>query len=290
MKKAFALGAALALVLALAACGTFRGAPDKAERTPQTADGSAALTAGDGAEAPEPEGETEQEQETLFVEKFEGVYVVETTPAWDSHSGGTEVGTLERGAFLPRLAVGVGAAEGWSQVGFNNAAGYVYVPNEYLSTKEPAPEAPQEEELFDPVSETVYATTTVNVRDTYSADGNRLDSLSRGEAVTRTGTGTGAAEGWSRIAWDGSTAYVSSDYLSATKPQNDRPSGGQTPGDQGGSGGQGGGQTGNDTTPAGSSNPFGEPADLTGGRTPEEIQQGIEDSYNTLAPLDAIRG
>ena len=80
--------------------------------------------------------------------------------------------------------------------------------------------APKEaESLFTETDETLYATTTVNVREGYSASSNKLGSLSKAQSVKRTGIGIGAAAGWSRIEFNGKVAYVSSDYLSATKPQ-----------------------------------------------------------------------
>ena len=78
-------------------------------------------------------------------------------------------------------------------------------------------ETPEVVELFSSVNETVYATTTVNVRDTYSSSGNQLGSLSTSQSVTRTGIGTGEAEGWSRIEFNGQEAYVKSDYLSTIR-------------------------------------------------------------------------
>ena len=78
-------------------------------------------------------------------------------------------------------------------------------------------ETPEVVELFSSVNETVYATTTVNVRDTYSSSGNQLGSLSTSQSVTRTGIGTGEAEGWSRIEFNGQEAYVKSDYVSTIK-------------------------------------------------------------------------
>lgn len=78
-----------------------------------------------------------------------------------------------------------------------------------------------EVELFTEVNETVYATGTVNIRASYTADSDKLGSLSVGQSVTRTGTSIAGteAEGWSRVELsDGSTAYVSNQYLSATKP------------------------------------------------------------------------
>lgn len=75
------------------------------------------------------------------------------------------------------------------------------------------------ESLFTETDETLYATTTVNVRSSYSTNSDKLGSLTKAQSVTRTGIGTGAAAGWSRIEFNGKVAYVSSDYLSATKPQ-----------------------------------------------------------------------
>lgn len=81
-------------------------------------------------------------------------------------------------------------------------------------------------QLFTDVEETVYATGTVNIRASYTADSEKLGSLSRGQSVTRTGTsiqGT-EAEGWSRVQLsDGSTAYISNKYLSTTKPVDTKP-------------------------------------------------------------------
>lgn len=81
-------------------------------------------------------------------------------------------------------------------------------------------------QLFTDVEETVYATGTVNIRASYTAESDKLGSLSRGQSVTRTGTsiqGT-EAEGWSRVSLsDGTTAYISNKYLSTTKPEASKP-------------------------------------------------------------------
>lgn len=79
-------------------------------------------------------------------------------------------------------------------------------------------ETPVSEEVgpkFTEVNETVYATTSVNVRSSYSADSDKVGSLSSGASATRTGVGD---NGWSRIVYGDSVAYVSSDYLTTTKP------------------------------------------------------------------------
>lgn len=83
-----------------------------------------------------------------------------------------------------------------------------------------------EVQLFTDCNETVYATGTVNIRESWSVDSNKLGSLGTGDSVTRTGVsieGT-EADGWSRISLaDGSIVYVGSKYLSTTKPVQQKP-------------------------------------------------------------------
>lgn len=146
------------------------------------------------------------------------------------------------------------------------------------------------ESLFTETDETLYATTTVNVRDTYSTSGNKLGSLDKAQSVKRTGIGTGAAAGWSRIEFNGKVAYVSSDYLSATKPQvstgsNGGSSSGQTskPSTKpstGGNSGSSGGQTskpstGGNTSSGGSSSGGSSSGGL--GDLANQIQQDRDD-------------
>ena len=94
-------------------------------------------------------------------------------------------------------------------------------------------------QLFTDCNETVYATGTVNIRASYTADSEKLGSLNKGDSVTRTGIAIAdtEAEGWSRVELsDGTVAYISSKYLSTTKPvvqqqqqqQTSKPSGGTT--------------------------------------------------------------
>lgn len=63
--------------------------------------------------------------------------------------------------------------------------------------------------------ETVWATETVNVRSDASSDANKVGSLSRRDSVTRTGV---CDNGWSRVEYNGSTAYIHSDYLTTEEP------------------------------------------------------------------------
>ena len=67
---------------------------------------------------------------------------------------------------------------------------------------------------FTSVNQTVYATDDgINVRNS-PVDGEVIGSLDKGDSVTRTGIG----DGWSRISYGGQTAYVSSSYVTTTKP------------------------------------------------------------------------
>lgn len=92
-------------------------------------------------------------------------------------------------------------------------------PEPEKPTTPSTPEKPKEVE-FKATNETVYATGTVNVRKTYSSDATKLGSLSKGDSVTRIGKSTSKADGyyWSKITYNGQTAYVISSKLSTTKP------------------------------------------------------------------------
>lgn len=87
-------------------------------------------------------------------------------------------------------------------------------------TVEPPPSTDPEppvvsEPNFTSVNQTVYATTEVNVRSSYSTSSNAIGSLQEGDSVTRTGIGD---NGWSRVSYNGSTGYISSQYLTTTAP------------------------------------------------------------------------
>ena len=155
--------------------------------------------------------------------------------------------------------------------------------------------APQENDsLFTETDETMYATTTVNVRSSYSTNSDKLGSLTKAQSVTRTGIGTGDAAGWSRIEFNGKVAYVSSDYLSATKPQVSvsKPSTGNSssgstqtskpttkPSTGGNSGSSSGGSSGGSTAPVppGGSGSSGGSSSGGLGDLANQIQQGRDD-------------
>ena len=83
---------------------------------------------------------------------------------------------------------------------------------------------------FTDIRETVFATTTVNVRENFNTNSDKVGALTKGQSIVRIGLGQGEAAGWSKVEFNGSVAYISSDYLSTTKPvtppPNTKPSGG----------------------------------------------------------------
>lgn len=91
-----------------------------------------------------------------------------------------------------------------------------------ISSKPTTPSTPTETApSFSSVNETVYCTSDgVNVRSSYSTSSSVLGSLSKNESLKRTGVATKAVNGitWSKVKYNGKTAYVSSAYLTKTKP------------------------------------------------------------------------
>lgn len=79
------------------------------------------------------------------------------------------------------------------------------------------PKAPS----FTTVNETVYATDSVNVRSSYSTSSSVIGSLNKGQSVTRIGVATTSINGikWSKVKYNGKTAYISSSYLTKEKPE-----------------------------------------------------------------------
>lgn len=82
-------------------------------------------------------------------------------------------------------------------------------------------DAPNVEEAKNQVTindadKTVYATTTVHVRDNYSTDANSLGLLNTGDGVHETGE---SSNGWARVDYNGQTGYVYETYLTTDAPQ-----------------------------------------------------------------------
>ena len=76
-------------------------------------------------------------------------------------------------------------------------------------------EAQQVLDGMEACEETVYTTHQVHVRTGNSTDAKILGTLAKGVQLHRTGKGP---HGWSRVEYNGQTAYVFGEYLSETKP------------------------------------------------------------------------
>ena len=81
--------------------------------------------------------------------------------------------------------------------------------------KEPVAEEPSSPYSYAELSQTMYAQSTVNVRDLPEQTGAKLGSLSTNQEVTLTGQCN--ETGWYRISYNGGEAYVSDGYLGTEK-------------------------------------------------------------------------
>lgn len=68
---------------------------------------------------------------------------------------------------------------------------------------------------YEEVNQTVYATTDVNIRKGPGTSYDKVGRLHSGNSITRIGIGE---NGWSKVKYNGETAYISSNYLTKTKP------------------------------------------------------------------------
>lgn len=69
---------------------------------------------------------------------------------------------------------------------------------------------------FTEVNETLYVISDVNIRKGPGTNYEKVGKLKVGESITRIGVGD---NGWSKVMYNGEEAYISSNYLSKTKPE-----------------------------------------------------------------------
>lgn len=110
-----------------------------------------------------------------------------------------------RGVLSRGQAVEVTGGSGeWARINFNGSTAYAY--GSYLSANRPSTA---------PTGVTRYVTSsTLNVRSGAGTRYRALGLLSQGQAVTV----LGSSGDWSRISFNGATAYAHSGYLSANRP------------------------------------------------------------------------
>lgn len=78
----------------------------------------------------------------------------------------------------------------------------------------------KKEPKFTSVNQTIYTTGEVNIRKSYSTSSAIIKTVEKGTEITRVGIGD---NGWSKITYNGQTAYISSSLLTKTKPAEDKP-------------------------------------------------------------------
>lgn len=70
------------------------------------------------------------------------------------------------------------------------------------------------------VNETVYATAGVHIRKSYSTDSEVVGNLAKGGSILRTGV---CDNGWSRVQYNNTDAFIYGEYLTTTAPAPDAP-------------------------------------------------------------------
>jgi len=93
------------------------------------------------------------------------------------------------------------------------------VSEEVVVPEEPV--APKTEYTYSALDKTMYAKSSVNVRDLPSTDGERIGGLSARQEVHVTGQCN--ETNWYRIDYNGETAYVSNSYLVSERPAEPQP-------------------------------------------------------------------
>ena len=88
-------------------------------------------------------------------------------------------------------------------------------PAEESAAEEPVAEEPSSPYSYTELSQTMYAQSTVNVRDLPEQSGGKLGSLSTNQEVTVLGKCN--ETGWYRISYNGGEGFVSNSYLSTDK-------------------------------------------------------------------------
>lgn len=110
-----------------------------------------------------------------------------------------------------------GTSGNWYQVkatvNGKSVSGYVYKDYITLSSNGSGSSSSVSE-----VNETVWATDNVNVRKDSNTSAAIIATIRKGASVKRTGV---LSNGWSRVEYNGQTAYICSDYLTTTDPDPD---------------------------------------------------------------------
>ena len=108
----------------------------------------------------------------------------------------------------------VSSSNGWSKVNVGGVSGYV--SSDYLSSTKPSTGSSSSNESTSNSTSTMYTTDRLNLRKGAGTSYSVITTLDKGVAVTV----YSSSNGWSKVSVNGMTGYVSSSYLSSTKPSN----------------------------------------------------------------------
>ena len=108
----------------------------------------------------------------------------------------------------------VSSSNGWSKVNVGGVSGYV--SSDYLSSTKPSTGSSSSNESTSNSTSTMYTTDRLNLRKGVGTSYSVITTLDKGVAVTV----HSSSNGWSKVSVNGMTGYVSSSYLSSTKPSN----------------------------------------------------------------------
>ena len=108
----------------------------------------------------------------------------------------------------------ISSSNGWSKVNVGGVSGYV--SSDYLSSTKPSTGSSSSNESTSNSTSTMYTTDRLNLRKGAGTSYSVITTLDKGVAVTV----HSSSNGWSKVSVNGMSGYVSSNYLSSTKPSN----------------------------------------------------------------------
>ena len=108
----------------------------------------------------------------------------------------------------------ISSSNGWSKVNVGGVSGYV--SSDYLSSTKPSTGSSSSNESTSNSTSTMYTTDRLNLRKGAGTSYSVITTLDKGIAVTV----HSSSNGWSKVSVNGMSGYVSSSYLSSTKPSN----------------------------------------------------------------------
>ncbi|MCD8381191.1 MAG: SH3 domain-containing protein [Lachnospiraceae bacterium] len=149
--------------------------------------------------------DSEEETDETVVAKSCQATTTDTINVRSSDSTAADkLGTIEKGTTIDVIEIRV---NGWAQIEYNGVT--AYVKTDYLEIISSADN--------EPTNGYVVTTDTVNVRASASTDGEKLGQVAAGEVLEWVEDVTG---GFSKIKYEGSIAYIATEYLEKQESAN----------------------------------------------------------------------